>query len=90
MTSQTDNSVLVEEGANYATAVVNDKSKAFIVATLVALNLLATIWMLSQWKIAERETRLLEYYVMELDGKMMASGLLKSPDSWSGKHKDKP
>lgn len=85
MTSQTDNSVLIEEGANYATAVVNDKSKAFILATLVALNLLATIWMLSQWKIAERETRLLEYYLLELDAKVIASGI-KKPEDAIAKH----
>jgi hypothetical protein len=68
---------------------ISDKSKALIVATLIALNLLATVWMFIQWKVAERESRLLEYYVMELDGKMMASGLLKPPDSWSGQHKGK-
>jgi hypothetical protein len=64
---------------------ITDKSKAFIVATLVAINVLATVMMFAQWKIAEREARLLEYYVMEIDGKMMASGLLKPPDSWSGR-----
>lgn len=84
----TQESLIIEEGANYATATINDKSKAFIIATLVALNLLATVWMFIEWKIAERETRLLEYYVMELDGKLMASDIIKTPDSWSGrKHK---
>jgi hypothetical protein len=89
MTTQADNSVRVEEGANYANAVVNDKSKAFIVATLLAINILGTVMMFVEWRIAEREARLLQYYVMELDGKMIASGLLKPPDSWSGQHKGK-
>lgn len=32
---------------------------------------------------AERETRMLEYYVMELDGKLMASGVIEPNRSWS-------
>jgi hypothetical protein len=71
-----------------AKAIINDKTKTFLISVLVALNVVATMAMYVEWKIAERETRLLEYYVMELDGKMMASGLLKPPDSWSGKHKE--
>jgi hypothetical protein len=71
-----------------ARAIVTDKTKTLLISILVALNVIATVAMYAQWKIAEREVRLLEYYVMELDGKMMASGILKVPDSWSGKHKE--
>lgn len=93
MTQQenTDESVNLHDGSISASAraTVNDKSKGFFIASMISLNLIATVWMFFQWKISEREARLIEYYVMELDGKMMASGLLKPPDSWSGQHKGK-
>jgi hypothetical protein len=77
----------VEQGATSsnarASAVINDKSKSFILATIVALNCLGTFAMFAEWRIAERESRLLEYYIMELDGKLMASGVIKYPESWS-------
>lgn len=38
-----------------------------------------------QLQINERETRLLEYYVMELDGKLMRQGIIDPADSWSAK-----
>jgi hypothetical protein len=56
----------------------------------VGINLAATVFMCAEWRIAERENRLFEYYVMELDGKLMASGVIKYQDSWSaqkGEHK---
>jgi len=34
---------------------------------------------------AERENRMLEYYIMELDGKLMKSGILDPRESWSAK-----
>lgn len=34
---------------------------------------------------AEREARMLEYYVMELDGKLMAAGVIESKESYSAK-----
>lgn len=38
---------------------------------------------------AERETRMLEYYVMELDGKLMAEGLIDYNESWAARKKAK-
>lgn len=54
-----------------------------VVGVIAGLALGSALY--SQWKttIAERETRLLEYYVMELDGKLMATGVIKPPESWS-------
>ena len=50
---------------------------------LSAGALVAAILMWAQGRETEREVRLLEYYVMELDGKAMANGLIKPPESWS-------
>jgi hypothetical protein len=36
----------------------------------------------------ERETRLLEYYVMELDGKLMQAGIINFKDSYSVKKQE--
>jgi hypothetical protein len=67
---------------------ISEKSK--ILWVFVGINLAATLWMFAEWRIAEREARLQEYYVMELDGKLMAAGIIKYPESWSarkGEHK---
>lgn len=32
---------------------------------------------------SERETRMLEYYVMEVDGKLIKAGTIKPEESWS-------
>ena len=37
----------------------------------------------------ERETRMLEYYVMENDGKLVEAGLLKPNETWSAKKQEK-
>jgi len=84
-----DDSIYGGDGAvSRATAIINDKTKTLLISILVALNVIATGAMFVAYLHSEREARLLEYYVLELDGKMMASGLLNPPDSWSGKHKE--
>lgn len=75
----------IHNNHNTARVTVSDKTRTFVISVLVALNVLATVWMFLQWRIAERETRLLEYYIMELDGKLMASGVIKFPESWSAR-----
>jgi hypothetical protein len=80
----------LEEGASSssASATIIDKSKAWIIAVLVAINLVATVVTYHEWSKAETESRMLEYYVMEMDGKLMAAGIIQPPESWSGrKHK---
>jgi len=54
-------------------------------AILLGISTAGTFMMFAQWRIAEREARMLEYYVMELDGKLMASGIIKYPESWSAR-----
>jgi hypothetical protein len=66
---------------------ISEKSKLLWV--FVGVNLVGTLWMFAEWRIAERESRLLEYYVMELDGKLMASSVIKYPDSWSARKGEK-
>jgi hypothetical protein len=79
----------VEQGASSsnsrASAIINDRSKSFILSTLVALNVLGTVAMFAEWRIAERESRMLQYYLLELDAKFIASGLKKPEESIAGK-----
>lgn len=37
---------------------------------------------------ADREARLLEYYVMELDGKVMRAGIIRPDESWSARKRN--
>jgi hypothetical protein len=90
--SQDIHEYYMEEGSNQAHAfsIVYDKSKAWILAVLVAINVVATVVAYHQWSKAETESRMLEYYVMEIDGKLMAAGVIQPPESWSGrKRKEK-
>lgn len=82
-----DESVNLADGSIHtsARAIINDKSKGYIIATLIALNLLGTVWMFVEWKMAERESRLLEYYLLELDAKVIAAGIKSPNDSIAGK-----
>jgi hypothetical protein len=65
MSSQynTDESVSLSEGSIHtsARAIINDKSKAFFIATLLAINTLATIAMFVAWRDAATESRLKQY-----------------------------
>lgn len=45
------------------------------------------IWSASQ---SERETRMLEYYLLELDAKVIAAGIKKPEDSIAEKLKEEP
>jgi 6-phosphogluconate dehydrogenase len=60
---QYDDSVNQREGSisNQASAVVHDRSKAFIIGTLIALNVIATAAMYNAWRDAAMESRLKQY-----------------------------
>ena len=56
-----------------------------VLALLCGASLGLTAFAFSAARNADRESRLLEYYVMELDGKLMRAGLLDPKDSYSAK-----
>lgn len=71
-------------------AVINDKSRGFILSVLISLNVIATVIAIIAYLTVEREARMLEYYILEIDGKLMAAGIIQPPESWSGRqHKEK-
>jgi hypothetical protein len=85
--TQKDESVTLSDGSIHtsARASIDDRSKAFILAVLVSINVISTTMMFIEWRIAERETRMLEYYLLELDAKFIGAGL-KKPDDSIAKH----
>lgn len=56
-----------------------------VLALLCGVALGLTAFAFSAARNADREARLLEYYVMELDGKLMAAGVIQSKESYSAK-----
>lgn len=59
-----------------------------VLAILCGMSIGLTLFSFSEARNAEREARMLEYYVMELDGKLMKSGFLDPKDSYSSKQKE--
>lgn len=56
-----------------------------VLALLCGASIGLTAFAFSAARNADREARLLEYYVMELDGKLMAAGVIDSKQSYSAK-----
>jgi len=54
-----------------------------VLSILCGLAIAVSLFTMWQAQKSERETRMLEYYVLELDGKMMAQGVIESGQSWS-------
>lgn len=77
----------VEEGGNQNNNNFSFKDNAIAIVGLVlaAFAFAAALFFYSQAVEAERETRLLEYYVMELDGKLMKQRIIEPEESWSAR-----
>lgn len=56
-----------------------------VLAILCGISIGLTAFAFSSARNADREARMLEYYVMELDGKLMAAGVIESKESYSAK-----
>lgn len=56
-----------------------------ILAILCGVAMGLTAFSFSAARNADREARMLEYYVLELDGKLMSAGVIESKESYSAK-----
>lgn len=56
-----------------------------VLAILCGVSIGLTAFAFTAAGNAEREARMLEYYVMELDGKLMSSGVIESTQSYSAR-----
>lgn len=59
------------------------KTSYILLAAFAGFALGAAAFSLYTASLAERESRMLEYYVMEMDGKLMKAGVLRPEESWS-------
>jgi hypothetical protein len=85
MDSQNASAISSAPHANAASASVTGVPPGLFWAnTLVAgLAIAFGCWALFQATLAERETRMLQYYVLEVDGKLMKSGIIdKGYEAW--------
>jgi hypothetical protein len=60
-----------------------------LLTLLCGLSIGVTFFAFSAARNADREARMLEYYVMELDGKLMAQNVIDSSRSWSAQKKQR-
>lgn len=44
---------------------------------LVGAGVVMAVWMTTEYQQSERESRMVEYYIHELDGKLIAAGFIK-------------
>jgi hypothetical protein len=68
---------------------ITDSKWWLLVAMAVGVNLVATVAMYTEKRTAEREARMLEYYLLELDAKFIGAGLKKPDDAIARKLKEK-
>ena len=78
----------------YASPNVSDRSASVImidtgklVPVFLALAILCGLTAYAFWEAHQSsvETRMLEYYVMEVDGKLMQANIIKPSESWSAR-----
>lgn len=57
----------------------------FVMAFVSAFATAVSVFLIIKYTQAETESRMQEYYTMELDGKLMAAGVIQPKDSWAGR-----
>ena len=65
------------------------RTAAIVLGILSGLSLGASLFTMWELTKAERETRMLEYYVLEMDAKLIAAGVKKPEDAVANKLKEK-
>lgn len=56
---------------------------------LVGASIVLAVWMIVSYQHAEREARMQQYYLLELDAKFIAAGLKKPEEAISKKQQEK-
>lgn len=92
--SNTSSYERVEENANVAKAtggsVHNYSSlKDWAIGLCLGASVITNVALWFAYSERTTETRMLEYYVMELDGKLMSAGLIDYNASWAARKKQR-
>lgn len=61
------------------------KTSYILLAVFAGFGLGMAVYSIYVASLAEREARMLEYYVMELDGKLMKEGIIEADQSWAAR-----
>ena len=90
--------ILSEAKAPVSLTLTIDKSVSKVAAWAIAVIIGASIligagfvlmiWLLSAYQQQERESRMLQYYVLEMDAKLIAAGIKKPDESVADKLKE--
>jgi hypothetical protein len=92
MQGHLEDSILTRTAPHSASVVQVEQAKLLpwiLVCSIVSgFSIGLSIFAISTAHSSDRETRMLEYYVMELDGKAMKAGIIRPEESWSGKKQE--
>lgn len=82
-----------EQGEKSAQVIQIDSGKHIaavaICAALCGIAAVGACWAAFQATYAQKRADLLQYYVMELDGKLMAADVIKYEESWAAQQRPK-
>ena len=89
--SSPDESITAHPGANVNKTVVelSERTLSILAFALALASMVTAGWALHEASLAEREARMLQYYTLEMDAKLIAAGIKKPEDSVANKLKEK-
>jgi hypothetical protein len=68
--------------------IFNETTKQWFIGVLMALSIAINVLLYFQFAQAERETRMLEYYLLELDAKAIAAGIKRPEEAIANRLKE--
>jgi len=86
-----DESITAHPGANVNKTIVeiSDRTLSILAFALALASMVTAGWAIHESSLAEREARMLQYYTLEMDAKLITAGVKKPDDSVANKLKEK-
>jgi len=69
---------------------ISEKALSVVALILAAISISLSIFFYEQAVRSERETRMLQYYLLELDAKVIAAGIKKPEEAISKQQEKRP
>lgn len=90
-THSPDESITAHPGSNVNKTVISISERLLTVIAIVigVVALVTAFWSTHESALAERESRMLQYYVLEMDAKLIAAGVKKPEESVAKQLKEK-
>lgn len=67
--------------SSVAKVIFNENTRQWFIGVLMALSIAVNVILYFQFAQSEREARMLEYYVLEMDAKLIAAGFKTDAES---------